>query len=71
MMLKDKDDRFEFFEDDIFQQVLDLMEYTSISSFEYSISGCKRVHEKVHYVFETIRGTFKTKRKPTRESPDL
>lgn len=58
IMLANEEDQYEYSEDEIIDRVLNLMEFTHSSSFEYSTSGCKRVQQKLRYVFETIRSTL-------------
>lgn len=62
ILLKNEQDQYEYFEYDIVDRVLQLMEFTPSSSFEYSKSGCKRVQQKLNYIFEIIRSTVKQKK---------
>lgn len=51
----------------IINSVLGLVEFNrSPSNLEYSLSGCKKVQQKLNYVFENIRSTL-TKRKKLKE----
>lgn len=63
IMLQNEQYDYEFSEDDVINGVLNLLEFTSASSFQYSVSGCKRVHQKLNFVFENIRSTSKRKEK--------
>jgi len=65
--------KYEYSEDDIINRVLNLIEFTSSSSssLEYSLSGCKRVQQKLNYVFESIRPTLKRTEKPIEHSDDI
>jgi len=61
---------YEFSQDDVIDRVMNLLEFTSSSSLEYSVSGCKRVQQKLNYVFESIRSTLKRTEKLTKDSND-
>ena len=59
---------YEYSEDDLIKRVLNLIEFSSSSSsFEYALSGCKRVQQKLDFVFESIRLTLKRKLKPIKD----
>lgn len=68
-VLRDED-KYEIPERDIIKRVVNLIEFTrsKLSSVEYSISGCKNVPQKFHFVLETIQPTLKKKKKS--EVPD-
>jgi len=50
---------------------LNLIEFTSSTSFEYSLSGCKKVQQKLNYIFETIRPTLKRTKKSKENFDDI
>jgi len=62
---------YELSTDDIINRVLNLIEFTSSSSVEYSVSGCKKVQQKLNYVFESIRPTLKKTKKEIEDSDDI
>jgi len=62
---------YEYSEDDIINRVLNSIEFTSSTSLEYSLSGCKRVQQKLNYVFESIRPTLKQTKKRIENSDDI
>lgn len=62
ILLNNEHDQYEYSEEEIVDRVLNLMEFTRSSSFEYSTSGCKRVQHKLHYVFESLRSTLTRKK---------
>ncbi len=70
LMLSTDKYEYEYSEDDIVNRVLNLIEFTPSSSFEYSVSGCKRVPQKLIYIFESIRSTLKRTEKPQKEFDD-
>lgn len=63
--LDDDEYEYEYSEDDIINRVLNSIAFNSLESFEYSVSGCKRVPQKLSFIFETIRPTLKTTQKLT------
>ncbi len=72
IILENDQYEYEYSEDDVINRVLNLIEFTSSSSsLEYSQSGCKRVPQKLVYVFESIRSTLKRTEKPKKDSDDL
>jgi hypothetical protein len=72
IILENDQYEYEYSEDDVINRVLNLIEFTSSSSssLEYSQSGCKRVPQKLIYVFESIRSTLKRTEKPKTDSDD-
>lgn len=69
-MLSNDKYEYEYSEDDIINRVLNLIEFTPPFSLEYSVSGCKRVPQKLTYIFESIRSTLKRTEKPQKEFDD-
>lgn len=63
-MLENDEYQYELSFDDIINHVINLIEFKSLQSLEYSVSGCKKVQQKLDYVFESMQPTFtKTKKK--------
>ncbi|CAF3524129.1 unnamed protein product [Rotaria sordida] len=62
--------QYDLSEDDIINHVLNLIEFTS-SSLEYSVSGCKKIQQKLDYIFESLQPTFKKSKKQIEDSDDL
>jgi hypothetical protein len=62
---------YELSDDDIINRVLNLIEFTSLTSFEYSPSGCKKVQQKLNYIFESIRPTLKRTKKSKEDFHDI
>jgi hypothetical protein len=71
LMLSQEKYEYEYSEDDIINRVLKLIEFNSATSIEYSVSGCKRVPQKLTYIFETIRSTLKRTEKPSQDIDEL
>jgi hypothetical protein len=62
---------YELSKDDIIDRVLKLIEFSSSSSVEYSVSGCKKVHQKLDYIFESIRPLLNKTKKPVKDFDDI
>jgi hypothetical protein len=71
-IILDKDEyEYVLSKDDIVNRVLNLIEFTSSSFVEYSVSGCKKVHQKLDYIFETIRPSLTKTKKPSTDFDDI
>ncbi|UJR36958.1 hypothetical protein I4U23_029666 [Adineta vaga] len=53
---------YELSEEKIIDEVLNLIEFKT-SSLEYSVSGCKKISQKLDFIFERIRPTLKKTKK--------
>ncbi|CAF1092029.1 unnamed protein product [Rotaria sp. Silwood1] len=73
IILDNDEYEYELSEDDIINYVLNLIEFisSSFSSLEYSVSGCKKVQQKLHYIFESLQPTLKKTKKRTEDFDDL
>ncbi|CAF1517171.1 unnamed protein product [Rotaria magnacalcarata] len=73
IVLEHDEYEYELSVDDIINSVINLIEFTraSSSSLEYSLSGCKKVQQKLHYIFESMQSALKKTKKKLYDSDDL
>lgn len=62
-----------FSEENVVDDVLNLIEFASPSSSttKFSVSGCKKIAQKLDYVFERLRPKLKKTKKQPMESDDI
>jgi hypothetical protein len=70
IILDNDEYEYKLSENDIINRVLDLIEFTPSSSLQYSLSGCKKVQQKLNYVFESIQPTLPRTKKKSDEFND-
>lgn len=55
---------YKYSENDVIDKVLNLIEFSASDSYEYALSGCKRVEQKLSFIFESLRSNLPRKEKP-------
>lgn len=71
IILDNDDYEYELSREDVINHVLNLIEFSSSFSVEYSASGCKKVQQKLDYVFESLRPRMKKTKKPIKDFDDI
>jgi hypothetical protein len=70
VMLDEDDYEYPLSTNDFIDHVTDLIEFSSSTTFAYSLSGCKKVHQKLNYAFEHLRRTLPKTKKSREEFHD-
>ena len=58
-------------EREIIERVIDLIEFAPPSTLLYSVSGCKKVQQKVDFVIESLRPMYTTTKKKKKTKQDI